>query len=149
MEEVSANDAQSYPDFERSFSRIGRVLAPLITMTPPSIEHPSAAELWNLGKVGRSFRGLGKKDDYRLLRWGPMAVADLVAEWFETEMLRALVAARGIFGAFAGPWSAGTSTGLLWQAAMDGSAIGPSAFVKGGMGALTEALAERRAKRRS
>jgi phytoene dehydrogenase-like protein len=141
LEKVSTKDAQSYPAFERSFSRIGGVLAPLLTMTPPAIEHPSAGELWNLGKLGRSFRGLGKQDAYRLLRWGPMAVADLVGEWFETEAMRALVAARGIFGAFAGPWSAGTSTGLLWQAAMDGHAIAPSAFVKGGMGALTEALA--------
>ena len=141
LEKVSAKDARSYPEFERSFSRIGKMLAPLLTMTPPAIEHPSPGELWNLGKLGRSFRGLGKQDAYRLLRWGPMAVADLVAEWFETETLRAVVAARGIFGAFAGPWSAGTSTGLLWQAAMDGHAIGPAAFVKGGMGALTEALA--------
>ena len=140
LENVSAKDAQSYPEFERSFSRIGKMLAPLLTMTPPAIEHPSPGELWNLGKLGRSFRGLGKQDAYRLLRWGPMAVADLVAEWFETETLRAVVAARGIFGAFAGPWSAGTSTGLLWQAALDGHAIGPTAFVKGGMGALTEAL---------
>ena len=141
IEQVSTKDAKSYPEFERSFSRIGRVLAPLLTTTPPAIEHPSPGELWNLGKLGRSFRGLGKKDAYRLLRWGPMAVADLVAEWFETETLRAVAAARGIFGAFAGPWSAGTSTGLLWQAAMDGHAIGPAAFVKGGMGALTQALA--------
>jgi len=141
LERVSAKDAKSYPAFERSFSRIGKVLAPLLTTTPPAIEHPSPGELWNLGKLGRSFRNLGKQDAYRLLRWGPMAVADLVAEWFETETMRALVAARGIFGAFAGPWSAGTSTGLLWQAAMDGHAIGPAAFVKGGMGALTEALA--------
>src|SRR4030095_12137891 len=123
------------------FSRIGKVLAPLLTMTPPAIERPSPGELWNLGKLGRSFRGLGKQDAYRLLRWGPMAVAALVAEWFETESMRALVAARGIFGAFAGPWSAGTSTGLLWQAAMDGHAIGPSAFVRTGMGALSGALA--------
>ena len=142
IEKVSARDAKSYPEFERSFSRIGRVLAPLLTMTPPSIDKPAVGELWNLGKLGRSFRGLGKKDAYRLLRWGPMAVADLVAEWFETETLRATVAARGIFGAFAGPWSAGTSTGLLWQAAMDGHSISPSAFVRGGMGALTEALAK-------
>src|SRR6266550_6017718 len=141
IERFSAKDAKSYPEFERSFSRIGRVLAPLLTMTPPSIEKPAPGELWNLGKLGLSFRGLGKRDAYRLLRWGPMAVADLVAEWFETETLRAVVAARGIFGAFAGPWSAGTSTGLLWQAAMDGHAIAPSAFVKGGMGALTEGLA--------
>jgi phytoene dehydrogenase-like protein len=142
IEKVSTKDAKSYPEFELSFSRIGRMLAPLLTMTPTSIEKPAVAELWNLGKLGRSFRGLGKKDAYRLLRWGPMAVADLVAEWFETETLRAAVAARGIFGAFAGPWSAGTSTGLLWQAAMDGHAIGPSAFVRGGTGALPEALAK-------
>ncbi len=111
-------------------------------MTPPKIENPAPGELWNLGKLGRSFRGLGKQDAFRLLRWGPMAVADLVAEWFETETLRATIAARGIFGAFAGPWSAGTSTGLLWQAAMDGHAISPSAFVRGGMGALSDALAK-------
>ena len=141
IQKFSVKDATSYPEFERSFSRIGKVLRPLLTMTPPVIEHPSPGELWNLTKLGRSFRSLGKKDAYRLLRWGPMAVADLAAEWFETETLRAMIAARGIFGAFAGPWSAGTSTGLLWQAAMDGHAISPSAFVRGGMGALSEALA--------
>jgi phytoene dehydrogenase-like protein len=140
IEKVSSKDAQSYPEFERSFSRIGKVLAPLLRMTPPAIDNPSATELFNLGKLGLSFRGLGKKDAYRLLRWGPMAVADLVAEWFETESLRAVVAARGIFGAFAGPWSAGTSAGLLWQAAMDRHAIAPASFLKGGMGALTQAL---------
>ena len=142
IEKFSGKDAKSYPDFVDSFSRIGHVLAPLISMTPPSIEQPTTADLWHLGKVGLAFRGLGKKDEYRLLRWGPMAVADLVAEWFETELLRAAVAARGIYGAFAGPWSAGTSLGLLWQAAMDGSAIGSSLYPKGGMGALSQALAE-------
>ena len=141
IKKVSNKDADSYPEFERSFGRIGKVLAPLVTQTPPSIEKPSPGELFHLGKIGRSFRKLGKRDAYRLLRWGPMAIADLAAEWFETELLRAIVAARGIFGAFAGPWSAGTSTGLLWQSALDGHPLAPSSFVKGGMGALTAALA--------
>ena len=140
IEKFSAKDAKNYPEFVNSFSRIGKVLAPLISMTPPSIDQPAAADLWQLGKVGLAFRGLGKKDEYRLLRWGPMAVADLVSEWFETELLRATVAARGIYGAFAGPWSAGTSLGLLWQAALDGSAIGSAVRPKGGMGGLTDAL---------
>ena len=142
IEEFSANDAKNYPEFVSSFARIGKVLAPLISMTPPAIDKPTAAEVWQLGKVGLAFRGLGKKDEYRLLRWGPMAVADLVSEWFETELLRATVAARGIYGAFAGPWSAGTSLGLLWQAALDGSAIGSALYPKGGMGALSDALAK-------
>ena len=141
IEKFSQHDAKHYPEFVNSFARIGRVLAPLISMTPPSIDQPSAGDLWQLGKVGLAFRGLGKKDEYRLLRWGPMAVADLVSEWFETELLRATVAARGIYGAFAGPWSAGTSLGLLWQAALDGSAIGSASYARGGMGALSTALA--------
>jgi phytoene dehydrogenase-like protein len=132
LEKLSQHDAASYPEFESCLTRLGRMLAPLLSMTPPTIEKPTPGELWNLGKLGLSFRGLGKKDSFRLLRWGPMAVADLVAEWFETELLRATIAARGIYGAFAGPWSAGTSTGLLWQAALSGQALGPASVVKGG-----------------
>src|SRR6185436_15300394 len=141
IEKFSANDALTFPEFVNSFQRIGRVLSPLVSMTPPSIDQPAASDLWQLGKVGLAFRGLGKKDEYRLLRWGPMAVADLAAEWFETELLRATVAARGIHGAFAGPWSAGTSLGLLWQASLDGSAFGSALYTKGGMGELSQALA--------
>ncbi|MFN2532679.1 MAG: phytoene desaturase family protein [Pyrinomonadaceae bacterium] len=140
IKKFSATDAESYLQFVGSFSRIGSVLAPLTVMTPPSIDQPAAADVWNFGKLGLAFRGLGKRDEYRLLRWGPMAVADLAAEWFETELLRATVAARGIYGAFAGPWSAGTSLGLLWQAALGGHPIAPAQFVKGGMGKLTGAL---------
>ncbi|HEX6189342.1 MAG TPA: NAD(P)/FAD-dependent oxidoreductase, partial [Pyrinomonadaceae bacterium] len=139
---VSARDGAKYPEFVAAFEHIGRALRPLLTMTPPNIDAPSKSELWNLGKLGWAIRGLGKRDEYRLLRYGPMAVADLAAEWFETESLRAIVAARGIFGAFAGPWSAGTCGQLLLQAANDGSAIAPSVFVKGGMGALTQGLAK-------
>jgi phytoene dehydrogenase-like protein len=142
LTQLSAHDAKSYPDFVSTFARIGHALAPLLRMTPPNIEKPSTGELWNLGKLGWAIRGLGKKDEYRLLRYGPMAVADLAAEWFETELLRATVAARGIFGAFAGPWSAGTSAALLLQAATDSHAIAPASFVKGGMGELTTALAQ-------
>ena len=142
INKFSTRDANKYGEFTESFAKIGAVMAPLLSMTPPSIDQPSAGEVWQLGKFGLSFRGLGKKDEYRLLRWGPMAVADLVAEWFETELLRAMVAARGISGSFAGPWSAGTSLGLLWQAALGGSPIAPAEYVKGGLGGLTQALAK-------
>ena len=140
IEKFSASDAKNYPEFVASFARIGKVLAPIISMTPPAIDKPTATEVWQLGKVGLAFRGLGKTDEFRLLRWGPMAVADLVSEWFESELLRATVAARGIYGAFAGPWSAGTSLGLLWQAALDGSAIGSALRPRGGMGGFSSAL---------
>src|ERR1051326_3555414 len=142
LAQISPKDAAAYPQFVGTFERIGRAVRPLLSMTPPNVDQPTKSELWNLGKLGWAVRGLGKRDEYRLLRYGPMAVADLAAEWFENETMRAVVAARGIFGAFAGPWSAGTCAPLLLQAANSGSAIAPSVFVKGGMGTLTQAIAK-------
>jgi phytoene dehydrogenase-like protein len=140
IERLSVRDARSYLEFQASFANIGRVLAPLSLRTPPNIHGLAWHEMWSLGKMGLSFRKLSRKDAFRLLRWGPMAVADLAAEWFETELLRAIVAAGGIHGAFAGPWSAGTSIPLLMLAARTGQAIAPTVFAKGGTGALTRAL---------
>ena len=142
LQSVSTGDAAKYPEFLDSFSKVGAVLRPLLTMTPPDIDRPSAGSLWDLGMFGLRFRGLDKKDAFRLLRWGPMSVADLASEWFETELLRAIVEARGIYGTFAGPRSAGTSAGVLLQAAAGGSPIAPAAFIRGGMGTLTGALAD-------
>jgi phytoene dehydrogenase-like protein len=141
LEGTSPGDARGFLDLNESLGRIGRVLGPSLTSTPPSIDDPSLAEVWRMLGAGRRFRGLPRRDAFRLLRWVPMAVADLVSEFFETELLRAAVAARGIYGTFAGPWSAGTSLGILIQAASDGHAAGPATFVRGGMGALTGALA--------
>lgn len=137
----SQKDATKYGEFQQSLSRIASVLAGISDVVPPSIDRPSATDMWALLQTGRRFRSLGKKDGFRLLRWGPMAVADLVSEWFETELLRAAIAARGIFGTFLGPWSAGSSAVLLLSAAADSHAAGSATFVRGGLGALTQALA--------
>jgi phytoene dehydrogenase-like protein len=138
---LSANDAKNYVEFQRVIARMAGVLAKLMKITPPSVDTPSGADVMNMLKIGKGVRGLGKQDLYRLLRWGPMAVADLAAEWFDTELLRATVAARGIFGTFLGPWSAGSSTVLLLRATSDSNLAGPTASAIGGLGALTQAMA--------
>jgi phytoene dehydrogenase-like protein len=136
----SAKDAQNYGELQRSLGKIAGVFQRVLAMAPPDIDRPAPADLWEMVKTGKGVRDLGKKDMYRLLRWGPMAVADLVAEFFDTELLRAVVAARGIFGAFLGPWSAGSSTVLLMRAAADASPVGPNSHAIGGMGAITKAM---------
>ena len=138
----SAKDAHAYPEFAATLQRLGGFLSGLLDMTPPSIEEPSTAEMWELLKVGKRFRSLGRKDSFRLLRWGPMAAADLVGEWFENDLLQGAVATRGIFGAAQGPWSAGTGALLLLNAAFDPAPGGSSVTVKGGAGALSSAMAE-------
>jgi phytoene dehydrogenase-like protein len=90
----SEKDATKYPQFQASLAKMGRVIGKALTLAPPDIDNPSSGDLWGMLNTGRAVRKLGKRDMYRLLRWGPMAVADLVAEYFETELLRATVRQR-------------------------------------------------------
>ena len=136
----SQKDAAKYPELQASLAKVGRVIGEALALAPPNIDHPNRGDLWGMLKTGRSIRNLGKKDMYRLLRWGPMAVADLVGEYFETELLRATIAARGIFGTFLGPWSAGTSLVLLIRGAGDPHPAGSACFAHGGMGSIAEAM---------
>jgi phytoene dehydrogenase-like protein len=139
---LSAKDAAKYTQFAASLHKLSGVFAQLSSITPPSIDKPSPEDLWNLLKTGRGIRGLGKYGTFDLLRWGPMAVADFVAEFFDTELLRAVIAARGIFGTALGPWSAGSTAVLLLRAAADANPVGSATFARGGLGTFTHALAE-------
>jgi phytoene dehydrogenase-like protein len=138
----SDTDAVKYPEFCDALTRLGEFLRQLLESTPPSLDGPDLGELWELLKTGRRFRALGQTDAFRLLRWMPMAAADLVSEWFTSDLLQAAIAARGIFGVAQGPWSAGTGASLLLNAAIDPAPGGSSVTVTGGPGALTHAMAD-------
>ena len=138
---LSETDAAKYREFQLAIEKASRVIAKSLAQTPPEIEHPTTTDLFGLLQLGRSLRGLGKANTYNLLRWAPMAVADLAAEFFENDLLRATIAGRGIFGTFLGPWSAGTSLVLLLRAAADSNPAGNNFFVAGGVGAVTQAMA--------
>jgi phytoene dehydrogenase-like protein len=139
---VSQSDAAKYREFHVALEKTSRIISKVLALTPPEISRPSKSDLFGLLQLGRSIRGSGKKNTYDLLRWGPMAVADLVAEFFENDLLRAVIAARGIFGTFLGPWSAGTALVLLLRAAADANPAGGNCFAIGGMGSVTQAMAK-------
>jgi phytoene dehydrogenase-like protein len=138
----SAKDAAKYTQFAESLEATAGFFTQLTSITPPAIDKPTPEDLWNLLKTGRNVRSLGKSGIFDLLRWGPMAGADFVAEFFETELLRAAIAARGIFGTALGPWSAGSTAVLLLRAAADAHPVGSAAFPRGGLGSFTRALSE-------
>ena len=138
----SQKDSTGYIEFAKALGKISKVIGEALALTPPDIDNPGSGDLWGMLKTGRAIRKLGKKDMYRVLRWGPMAVADLVAEFFETEPLRATIAARGIFGTSLGPWSAGSAMVLLLRAAADPSPAGHIQLAVGGAGAVTQAMAD-------
>jgi phytoene dehydrogenase-like protein len=137
----STSDAERWPVFAARVQALTAALQGILTQVPPSIDTPAPGELWSLVQAGRRLRGLGRAQLYELLRWGPMPIADLAAEWFETPALRAAICARGVFGAAAGPRSAGTAAGWLLLAAQEGHPTGTLHVINGGPGVLTAALA--------
>jgi len=139
---VRAKDAEAYPAFDKRVRQLGRFLDAVGRSTPPDVKSPGLGDAINALRLGGSFKGLGREGSRTVLRVLPMAVADLVAESFESVELRAALAWRGVrFGAV-GPWSAGTAAMLLLDGAgNDGGAAGETVYARGGPGRLAVALA--------
>lgn len=136
----SAKDAEMYPRFLEFLGHFAKALDPLMVRAPPDIQSPAYNDLWFLFRRALRLRRVGTVPLQQLLRVPPMPVKDLVTEWFETELLRASLAADALLGTFQGPWSPGTAFGLVrhLMATADG---GSWRFVRGGMGVLSDGLA--------
>lgn len=136
----SVRDAAAWPAYTASMARVAGVVSTLFARTPPDVDAPGTHDLWTLMRTLGAFRGLPREDAWRLLRWGPMAVADLVSELFETELLRAAVAADGLLGGMFGPWSAGSGLQLLLHEANAAVGVPRDAEVDGGPVEVARAL---------
>ncbi len=138
---LSEQDVEAYPAFDRQVRSLGRFLDELGRATPPDIKSPGIGDAIAGLRLGKSFKGLGRSGSRTVLRVLPMAIADLVAESFESDPLRAVLAWRGVRFGSVGPWSAGSAAMLLMDGAgNDGGAAGETVFAKGGPGGLVAAL---------
>jgi phytoene dehydrogenase-like protein len=138
----SAADGAAWVEFDRHVRALAAFIASLNEATPPATSGGSLADAITGLLLGRAFKKLSKDDARQLLRILPMAIADFVAESFETEPVRAAVAMRAVAFTALGAWSMGTTAALLADSAgNDGGAAGQTVYAKGGPGALADALA--------
>jgi len=142
---VSARDAAVWREFVHTTQRLAGVIGALDRQPPPPIDDTTMRDWWRMIGAGRRARALGRTNLARLARWVPMAVGDLVDEWFESDLVRGAVAARALIGTFAGPRSAGTGGALLQRIAEDPMPVGGGLTARGGPGALARAIATRAA----
>src|SRR5882672_2705533 len=92
--------------------------------------------------LGKRFHGLGEERMYETLRFWTMSAADFLDEYFESEIVKAHLAGSSIIGTALGPRSAGTAYVLLHHYMGDiDDTVGAWGFARGGMGAVTSALA--------
>jgi phytoene dehydrogenase-like protein len=139
---LASSDAVRWSEFLKFTQRVSSVVSRVSHQAPPAIDDASTRAMLRLLSLGRSARGLGRRDLARLMRWVPMPVADLAAEWFDSDLIRAALSAHAIFGNPIGPMSAGSGAMLLQHLGVDPHPLGSGAIVRGGPGALTAAVAK-------
>jgi phytoene dehydrogenase-like protein len=135
-------DAEAYDDYGRAMVEMGRFVKPILGMLPPD---PTSLDPGGLKKLlfllGR-FQRLPPDDQYNQVQLMTMSAADFLDQWFETDVLKATMAASGIIGTFLGVRSPGTAYVLLhhYMGEIDG-AFRSWGLARGGTGAISNAIA--------
>jgi phytoene dehydrogenase-like protein len=138
----SARDAENYPKYEAMLERVADVVEPTLVMRPPNLLRPGLRDLWRLFKLGRAFQkmGPGMGEAVEVLTGPAKTILD---RWFESEQLKATLATDAVIGAMAAPSMPGTAYVLFHHVMGETNGKrGVWAYVKGGMGGLTQALAK-------
>jgi phytoene dehydrogenase-like protein len=138
----SRRDAERYPAYEAHVERLASFVEPLLLQAPPNLPPREPADLVSLARLaGRAMR-LSRRDLSALMTMFSASVNDILDRWFESEELKVALATDGVIGTNGGPASPGTAYVLLHHVMGGvGGVRGLWGFVRGGMGAITQALA--------
>ena len=138
----SEQDAEAYPAYGRFVSRLAGVVEPLLLRTPPNVPPRSPGDWIESLRLAGRLRGLDRRHLSGLLKVMTQSAGEFLEEWFESDEIKATLATDGVIGANGGPLSPGTAYVLLHHVMGGvGGVPGLWGFVRGGMGALTEAMA--------
>lgn len=113
LKRFSARDAAAWPAFAAQMHAIAGFLGQLLRRPAIAIDGVGAAEALSLAGLGLHYRSLGRRGMRELLRALPMALTDLLDDWFENDRLKGLLAAIGTADLPQGPRGGGTALALL------------------------------------
>jgi phytoene dehydrogenase-like protein len=138
----SEADATTFPKFVEMLRKISAVVEGIRHMTPPDLPEFGLKDLMGLSPLMNPVRKIGRRDFTQVLRVMPMPVADLLNEWFESDIVKGAIAASALINSSLGPQEAGTVYNFLYNwAGSNNGLFRSSGNIVGGMGALSEALA--------
>ncbi len=138
----SKRDAEAYDRYARDVIRQCKFIKPLLLREPPDPTSFKPRDIQELLYLGKHFHRLGERRMYETLRFWTMSAADFLDQYFETDIVKAHMAGSSIIGTALGPRSAGTAYVLLHHYMGDiDDTVGAWGFARGGMGAVTTALA--------
>ncbi|MDJ0794244.1 MAG: NAD(P)/FAD-dependent oxidoreductase [Woeseiaceae bacterium] len=102
---ASESDARSFQDYERLMQTCATALEPFWQKTIPGIGSRKLRDLATFGHLGLKLRGLGRQDMREFLRIASLPARDLMDEYFESDLVKALLSWDGLIGSRLAPRS--------------------------------------------
>lgn len=137
---VGAADHDAYVRFSAKMRRFADVLGAQYGRAPPRLAWDRWRDAWPAARLGLDIRRLGREDMREFLRIVTMAIHDLVNEYFDSDLLKGAIVADALWGTKLGSRSGNTVFTYLHRLSGQARELGV-ALPRGGMGAITEALA--------
>ena len=142
IERHSKSDTHNYQPFCTLAKHLSAFLRTLYGVPLPDRANHGSFNPAELLRLGWKFHRLGEKEMYEFLRILPMSMADLLNEWFESDLLKAALAGGSVLASFVGPRQQGTAFNFLHhQLGASNGALRAAGFVRGGIGSLPQAIA--------
>jgi phytoene dehydrogenase-like protein len=140
----SPRDAEAFLDLDRRLKRLAASLEPYFLEPPPDLHTRGARRARELFRLGRRFRGISGDQATDLVRLLTGSLRELADRRFESEDVKTLLAANNVYGMHGPPSQPGSALGLLFHLLSGGDrkVQGYSGHVIGGMGAISDALAD-------
>jgi phytoene dehydrogenase-like protein len=141
VERFSGTDYDAMEKFEDMFQSVGGVIRNQMLQEPPRLD-AGFSDLLKLGRMGLDIRKLTPELRHRLLQILTSSAYDLIERWFESPMIKSMYGAACFSGNYASLRQPGSAIPLFHTTIgeLDGER-GAWRMVKGGMGALTQAMA--------
>lgn len=138
----SRRDAEAFSRYEKAMDKLAAFFEPLLVRVPPRFPNFSVSDLPAYLQLLSGLFKLPPSERLLLAQLLTASAWDVLSEWFESEILKVTLATDGVIGT-ALPPTAPTTALVLFHHIM-GSVTGKRGvwgYVRGGMGAISEAIA--------
>ena len=137
----SKRDGAAYPEFDAHLNEAAGVVRKLLLDTPVDPSRTDFKGLKELVRLAWKYRRIGG-NFYRVVDLLTMSADDYLSRWFEHGVTRAVLGYYCSIGTFAGPKTPGSAYVVLHHLMGEHEGAGGWGFIRGGMGAISEAIAE-------
>ena len=142
LSKFSRRDADRFPAYEAHLEGLARFVEGMLLETPPPFPPAGWGDYIDWIKFAARRRGLSAAGMKALVEVFTQSASDFLDAWFESPQIKVTLATDGVIGANGGPRTAGTAYILLHHCMGGiGGRRGVWGFVRGGMGAVPEAIA--------